>query len=222
MSMTVTAHSGAFDTPDNSLVFLCTVLEKGCEILEMDVSFRPSGTPVMIHKESPAENEGVALEEAFALLAKDPEIKLNLDLKNISCLPSLEALLSDFGLKDRAFYTGVGKDWAETVRRTGTLPYYLNADVPVFRRKNEKTLLSLAEEIKSCGAIGLNCHYGNVTPETARVLHGAGLLLSVWTVNDERTAYRILACAPDNVTSRHPDMIWKAIEDQRSKIKDQR
>ena len=46
--MTVTAHSGAFDTPDNSLEYIRRVLDAGCGILEMDVTFRPDGTPVLI------------------------------------------------------------------------------------------------------------------------------------------------------------------------------
>ena len=47
--MTITAHSGAFGTPDNSLEYVKKVLEEHCEIFEIDVTFRPDGTPVVIH-----------------------------------------------------------------------------------------------------------------------------------------------------------------------------
>ena len=211
---TVTAHSGAFDTPDNSLDFIRAVLEKGCEILEMDVAFRPDGSPVMIHKGSPARDEGVPLEEAFALIATSDTLRMNLDLKSVKNLPRLVALLEAYGLKDRAFYTGVGKGWVKAVKAEGELPYYLNAGLPPFLRKNKAAIRCLADRVKAVGAVGLNTHYDNVNADTVRIFHKKGLEVSVWTVNDEDAARRMLAAAPDNVTSRHPDMIIKIKEER--------
>ena len=110
--MTVTAHSGAFGTPDNSIDYVKKVLEENCEIFEIDVSFRPDGTPVIIHDGHPKANEGILLRDAFSLISADPALQMNLDLKSVKNLPAVDELLDRYGLTDRAFYTGVDADWA--------------------------------------------------------------------------------------------------------------
>ena len=211
--MTITAHSGAFDTPDNSLEFVRKVLDENCEIFEIDVTFRPDGTPVIIHKGSPGSNEGILLEDAFSLLCENGSIQLNLDLKSTANLPAVDELLKKYGLIDRAFFTGVGKEWAETVRANSSLPYYLNADIPTFLRNYGKSVRKCAKETKDCGAIGLNTHYPNIKGDAVKLFHEEGLLVSVWTVNDEKTIKKMLACGVDNITSRHPDLVKKCIAD---------
>ena len=210
-NMTLTAHSGSYGTPDNSLEFIRTAIEKKVKLLELDISFRSDNTPVMIHSGRPKKDEGILLTEAFDLLAAAPDIRMNLDLKSVRNIPGLEKLLEEYNLLDRAFYTGVHRRFMEKVRTTGTLPYYLNADVPVRYRKSEKALTTLSKRIHALGAIGLNTHYGNLTPELVTVLHRESLLVSVWTVNDEETARNVIACHPDNITSKKPDEIAKVI-----------
>ena len=185
--MTVTAHSGAFDTPDNSLEYIRRVLDAGCGILEMDVTFRPDGTPVLIHKGSPADDEGIYLSSALELIAASPALRMNLDLKSVRNLPAVDRMLRLFGLFDRAFFTGVGQRWVPAVRRHSELPYYLNAGLPEKLRGNA----------------------------VACALHKRGLALSVWTVNEEADARRVLALDVDNVTSRHPDMILRVRGEQK-------
>lgn len=207
--MTVTAHSGAFDTPDNSLEYIRRVLDAGCGILEMDVTFRPDGTPVLIHKGSPAADEGIYLSSALELIPQSPSLRMNLDLKSVRNLPAVDRMLRLFGLFDRAFFTGVGQRWVPAVRRHSELPYYLNAGLPEKLRGNRVACALLAGRVRALGAVGLNCHFSNATPTLARALHKRGLELSVWTVNEEADARRVLALDVDNVTSRHPDMILR-------------
>ena len=207
--MTVTAHSGAFDTPDNSIEYIRRVLDEGCGILEMDVSFRPDGTPVLIHKGRPADDEGIYLSSAFDLIAESQTLRMNLDLKSVSNLPAVDRMLRLFGLFDRAFFTGVGTRWVPAVRRHSDLPYYLNAGLPEKLRDHPVACALLARKIRALGAVGLNCHFTNATPTLARALHKRGLELSVWTVNEEADANRVLALDVDNVPSRHPDMILR-------------
>lgn len=206
---TLTAHSGSFGTPDNSLEFIRAAIKKKVKLLELDVTFHADGTPVMIHSGRPKKDEGILLTEAFDLLAEAPDIRMNLDLKSVRNIPALEKMLAEYNMLDRAFYTGVHRRFMEKVRTTGTLPYYLNADVPVRYRKSEKALSTLAKRIHALGAVGLNTHYGNLTQELVTVLHREGLLVSVWTVNDEETARRVIACGPDNITSKNPDAVAK-------------
>ncbi len=208
--MTVTAHSGAFDTPDNSIEFVKKVLAEGCEIFEIDVTFRPDGTPVIIHSGSPKASEGILLRDVFSLVAADPAIRMNLDLKSVKNLPAVDELLDRYSLTDRAFYTGVGADWAQTVRENSRVPYYLNADVAIWKRSSEKALAALADKVAALGAVGVNTHYDNCRPAMVKAFHDKGMPVSVWTVNDAKNAAKYAAMGVDNITSRKPDTVKAA------------
>ena len=209
---TVTAHSGAFDTPDNSLAFVRRAIEGPCDIIEMDVTFRPSGAPVIIHADTPTETEGVPLEEALSLIAAHPALKMNLDLKSTKNLPAVDALLAEYGLTDRAFYTGVGESWVEAVKAGSAIPYYINAGFSYALKRSPRGADEIAKKIKALGALGLNTHYGDVSPTVVRAMRDNGLLVSLWTANTPRAMRRCLILCPDNVTTRHPDKLYQMME----------
>ena len=204
--MTITAHSGAFGTPDNSIEFVKKVLEENCEIFEIDVSFRPDGTPAIIHDGHPKANEGILLRDVLSLVSQHPSIKINLDLKSVANLPAVDELLDRFGLTERAFFTGVTEGWTKTVQENSRIPYYLNGDVAPWSRSRESAMVSLADKIVRLGAVGFNTHYSNCRPAMIKVLHEKGLPVSVWTVNDEKNAAKYAALGVDNITTRHPDL----------------
>lgn len=209
---TVTAHSGAYNTPDNSLEFVKRVLAEGCGVIEMDVTFRPSGVPVIVHDGAPKETEGVLLAEVFSLIAQSPAPRMNLDLKSTVNLPAVDALLREYGLFARAFYTGVGKDWAPAVKAASAVPYYLNLDVSKAARTDPAAADALSETVLSFGAVGLNVHYDCVSALNVSSAHAHGLLASLWTANNEQAMLKCLAMAPDNITTRHPDKLKALIE----------
>lgn len=204
---TVTAHAGAFDTPDNSLVFVEKVISEPCDIIEIDVSFRPSGLPVMIHASAPAETEGVPLEEAFSRIAAHPALRMNLDLKSTANLPAVDALLQTYGLRDRAFYTGVSFDWAKKVQQDSAVPYYINVSFSCREKRSPAAADAAAKRIKETGALGLNCHYDAVTSTVVRAMRENGLLVSLWTANTPRGMRKSIVLRPDNITTRHPDKL---------------
>ena len=204
---TVTAHSGAFGTPDNSLEFIEKALAERCDIIEMDVTFRPGGLPVIIHSGNPAEDEGVPLEEAFCRIAANGTARMNLDLKSTANLPAVDALLQKYGLTERAFYTGVEETTAPTVQKNSTVPYYINHGFSYGEKRSKAAAEAAAKKIIALGAIGLNSHYGSVSPTVARAMRENGLPVSVWTANSPAAMRRCIALAPDNITTRHPDAL---------------
>ena len=204
---TVTAHSGAFGTPDNSLAFVEKVIAENCDIIEMDVSFRPDGLPVIIHSGAPKEDEGIPLAEAFARIAEHPSLRMNLDLKSTVNLPAVDALLKEYGLFDRAFYTGVGEDWVPAVRQNSAVPYYINLPFACAMRRSKKAADAAAKRIRDAGALGLNTHYDDVSPTVVRAMRENGLLVSLWTANTPRAMRKCIVLCPDNITTRHPDKL---------------
>lgn len=199
---TVTFHAGALNTPNNSVESVKVAIEHKAQAIEIDVSFRPDGTPVMIHKDLPSESEGVLLEEALKLIGKAKKTMVNLDLKSTSNLPAVDALVEKYGLCARAFYTGVFDDWTETVNENSAIPYYLNYSPSTEDKRNPKLVI---DRIKDCGAIGLNSNFRSVTAHLVNVLEENGIPVSVWTLNNLHSIKKFKAIAPSNITTQHPE-----------------
>jgi len=213
---TVTAHAGAMSLPDNSLISLNQAIKAGADIVEMDVTFRPDGTPVMIHKETPKQNEGVLLDEAFEVVAASDSVKINLDIKSLSNLSAVQELSLEHGLIERVFFTGVGEESIEQVKtKCPQIPYYLNYSPDKKLSKTGEYAKSLVEKLLYLGCIGLNCSYGEISKTIVEVLHENGLLVSVWTVDRKIDMCRMLSLSVDNITSRKPDKLLTVINSMR-------
>lgn len=203
---TYTAHSGCEETPENSMEFLQKAIELGVPVLEVDVSARADGTPVLLHAELAEDNEGICLETALQYIQEASDtVQVNLDLKAFTHLPEVVRLVEQYSMQSRCFFTGVGSDRTETVKIDApNIPYYLNADLDKWRLHDKDYLQSVAEEVQRSGAIGINCHYKNASGALVDTFHEAGLKVSFWTVDTPRTMRRLLLLAPDNITTRYP------------------
>ncbi len=203
-SFTYTAHTGCVDTKDNSLEAIETGAKYGADIVEFDLNFLPDGTPVLAHDE-PKGNE-VTLDEAFKKVSEYKNIKVNVDAKSVRNLKAVVDLAEKYGILNRIFYTGIELSDVETVKKDSPeVPYYLNFNVESPKNQTPEYLKSLVEGVKGCGAIGINFNKDNATKELVDTFHENGLLVSIWTVNNEKEMYEILNLAPDNITTRNPD-----------------
>lgn len=200
----VTFHAGALGTKPNTLDSIEKALAYGAKVVEFDVTFRPDGTAVIIHSDAPKADEGVLLGEALALVASDKECKINLDIKSTANLPEVDKLVKKHGLFDRVFYTGVFADWVETVKENSAIPYYLNHKLTAEEATDKEKLQALAEKIISLGAIGLNSNFRNASKLATEVMHKNGLLVSLWTANKPSDMAKVIACLPDNITTKKP------------------
>ena len=210
---TVTAHSGAMRTVDNTVASIRRIRETKSDIVEMDVSFRPDGTPVSIHDSSPGEGDGVLLRDMLKEVAESNTLRINLDLKAYSNLPEVEALLNDFGLINRVFYTGVFENHCEKVSQTSpNVRYYLNFGLEG-RQDDETFARALAQKVISLGALGLNINFNDASKGISDAMRENGLVLSVWTVNSAVDMHRMLSLGVDNITTREPDTLLKIIAD---------
>lgn len=208
---TVTFHAGALKTKPNSIESIKAALDYGAKVVEFDVSFRPDGTAVIIHDDAPEANEGVLLDEALAVVATDKECKINLDIKSTANLPEVDKLVKKHGLFERVFYTGVFEDWVETVKNTSAIPYYLNHKLTKEESYDENLLQELADRIISLGAIGLNSNFSNASAIATRVMRKNGLVVSLWTANKAADMARVIACLPDNITTKNPHILLEML-----------
>lgn len=204
-----TAHSGCEHTADNSLEFLEKALALGVPALEVDVTVRNDGTPVLLHAESAGENAGLLLEEALRLIAeKSDTVRINLDLKAFSNIPRIAELAEQYRLTERCFFTGVEAEQTQTVKIDApNIPYYLNMDFNKMRLEDEGYLRSAVLEVQRSGAVGINCHYRNASKKLIALCRAEGLKVSLWTADNPLVMRNLLLLAPDNITTRRPILL---------------
>jgi len=197
---TITAHAGAMNTEANTLdsVKVCIEAAKTGNI-EVDVRFLADGTPVLGHDEG-QKGEGATLADCLTLVAQS-QAGINLDLKEWSNIPGAVALVREYGLEDRAFFTGVGLGEIGAVKGRG-LTYYLNCAPKAFGLDAKKIVRTAVE----CGVVGLNIHYRLCTQRLMDEARAAGLAVSVWTVDNEPAMQKMIRYGVDNITTRHPDV----------------
>ena len=209
---TITAHTGCMDTEENTLESIKTGAENGASIVEFDLYFTKDGEPVLAHDE-PVGGE-VTLDEAFEYISKIPNIKVNVDVKTCDALEKVYPTAQKHGIENRIFYTGINEEDVETVKKDSPqVTYYLNVDVEKSKATDKEYLLFLVEKVKNAGAVGINFNYKSATKELVEVFHENGLLVSIWTVNDEYNMYKILSFAPDNITTRNPDELSRIVKE---------
>ena len=208
---TVTHHAGALDQKPNTPEAVSYSVYHGAKCIELDVSFRPDGKPVIIHDATPGENQGESLKTALKIIAGSRKCKINLDLKSTKNLPAIDELVQEYNLKERVFYTGVGEDWVSTVKENSSIPYYLNHNITPKEAEDKETCKALCEKIMELGAIGVNSKYGHCSKQLCKMMHRRNLKVSIWTVNKLSQTKELLEYGVDNITTMKPDLLEKQI-----------
>ncbi len=205
---TITAHSGCEGTPANSMESIRKGYELGVQVIEVDVNFTEEGFCVLSH-DSPQIGD-LTLEEAFAFISAETDLRINLDLKSTADMGAVYNLIKKYGLEKRAFFTGVGTDRVEILRQyCPGIGYYIGFDFKNNGTKEIKEKVALAKEL---GALGVNIHYSSITSKLVKICHENGMLVSVYTIDKPAVISHVLLCAPDNITTRRPIQVMRFIE----------
>lgn len=208
---TVTAHSGAYDTQDNTIAYVNAAIENNAQIIEVDVRQRPDGTVVIGHDIIVTNNDGVELSSVFQAV-KDADVLVNLDIKETRLLDELHDLIIEYGVLDKVFFTGIEQGDVDAVKNNcPEVVYYLNyipSRYQIFSDDYQQKILTLLEKT---GAVGINCNFNYASGTLSELLHKNGYKLSVWTVDKKRHMKRVLTLQPDNITTHYPDLLNEMI-----------
>lgn len=210
---TITAHTGAYGTEMNSIEAVEAAIKNNVQILEVDVRQRPNGTLVMSHELVVTNNDGTPLEDALKLIKEKEDMQINFDIKETRVLNDLHALLIDYNLLDRSFLTGIEQINVKAVKDSNcaNMDYYLNYKPSKFKAFSDDYRQKIIRLLEDTGAVGINCNYKFAGSQLSNLLHKKGYKLSVWTVDSERSAKKMLVIKPDNITTKDPDMINSVI-----------
>lgn len=209
---TLTAHTGCEGTKDNSLDAITVGYVSGADIVEFDLFFDVNNNAVLSH-DMPM-GKAVTLDEAFCHIKKFPGLKVNVDVKVTNDLLQVKECAEKYGILDRIFYTGITPEYADAVQKsTPEIPYYLNISVDKNKNNDGEYISSLIEEVKKAGAIGINMHFRGCSKLLVEKFREAGLLVSLWTVNNRFDMKKVLFMEPDNITTRKPAAYYGIICD---------
>lgn len=210
-NFTVTAHTGCHKTADNSLESIERAISSGADVTEFDLRFSSDGRGILAHDEG-TENP-VTLDEAFVLIATDSKIRVNVDCKTTDNLKEVYLLSEKYGITDRIFYTGIEEKDVEAVKeQTPEIAYYLNYSADIRKKSNEEYIKELISLVKEKGAAGLNISFTQCSKKMVEMFRKEGLLVSVWTANNEAEMLMCLSMLPDNITTRYPETLLELIK----------
>lgn len=197
----------------DSLASVAAGVAAGADICEVDVNLLPDGTPVLAHNNVEADGGLVRLADVFAFV-RGSTVRLNLDMKRFEAVGGVSALAAASGLEGRVFLTGIGEEQAAMLKASGCpVPYYLNHDIPPDAEWGPRYLPDLAALAGELGCVGVNTAYWNVNGRAVEALHAAGLLVSVWTVDDALHMREMLEAGVDNITTNRPDLLRRLAAD---------
>lgn len=210
---TITVHTGAYNTQMNSIDSVKVAIDNNAKVIEVDIRQRPDGTVVMAHDLVVTNNDGVPFEEIVPLL-KGTDIGINLDIKETRALNNLHKILVENELLEQSFLTGIETINVKAVKESdcADMEYYLNYMPSRSRVFFDEYRTKLIDLLNETGAVGINCNYKYANSQLSGLLHKNGYKLSVWTVNTERRAKKMLAIKPDNITTKEPQMIDTVIK----------
>ncbi len=203
--MKITAHSGCDGTKENSLEFLQYALETNVDCVEVDVR-NTNCELVLGHDES----SGVTLKQAFELLKKYPDKKMNCDLKN----ENLEELVYQSALEEdvvkQLIYSGYvdihkcnqGQKGFEQVE------VYFNIKNIVTNiyeeRKYTDDLETALLKIHRSGIKVVNIEYHFLRSYLVSLMEQMHLKASVWTVNEKEDMSEFMKeDVVENMTTRN-------------------
>lgn len=213
-NITITAHSGCNGNEPNSIASLESGYKSGANILEIDLYFDKNGISYLSHEE--LKGNEIKLEEAFKFLTNNSDVKGNIDVKKVDNMPAVFYLIKLYKLSDRVFFTGVNETFVKAVRNgCPGIPYYLNYKPKFLKINNQQYINELVNIVKKNGAIGINIHHYYLNEKLVKTFHDEGLLVSVWTVNNENCMHRAIYYGPDNITTKSPFKLMQLIEKMR-------
>ena len=208
---TITAHTGAYNTPDNSMESLEKAIEHGDASFEIEVRQRPNGTIVMSNDIINTNSGGTEITAAFQRVKKT-DMHLNLDIRETRVLKNLHDLIVDYSLTDRVTLTGIEVFQANKVKENCPgVEYYVNympSRINIFTEDYQQKIIDMLEKT---GAIGINCNYKYASRTLSNLLHKNGYKLSIWTVDGKYQIKRALVNTADNITTNNPQKVQHII-----------
>ncbi len=206
----ITAHSGAENTPANSVEFIETALSCGADGLEVDI-WQIEDSIVLSHDRPQKIGDGVDINELFSRLAKTDKY-VNCDCKHIGIAKNVMETALKSGVKaEQIIFTGsVSGDEIPYLKGT---QIYRNAEGlgidGLFKEPLDYSLVEKAAKICADSKCGINLNYNGVDLKSVEIIKSFGVKITVWTVDKEEIMHKMLDFGVDYITTNRPCTVLK-------------
>jgi glycerophosphoryl diester phosphodiesterase len=216
-------HRGAAAlAPANTIQAVEAALERGVDLVELDVFGRPDRTLVLGHSRKELGEEPVTLEDVFAFLAETaPDIGLLADLKGAGWEQELVDALRRHDLVDRAVASTSNVETLQTLRRLeprlgrsrtyprgrlypGTRRVSIPVRGPVLTAMRLVLPFRVAGLVERVEASAVTLKHEVVSRRVVERCHELGVAVFVWTVNERGLFRKLDALGVDGVISDDP------------------
>lgn len=230
----VVAHRGAWNCPEagyarNSAAALRQSIAKNYYGSEFDVNMCADGSLVVFHD---GKAEGMKFEE------HTPEDFKHIRLENGEPIPGIDEYLAEaagaqglmlvFELKTHSspeLETKAVKESIESLKRAGlydpqrvmfiSFSFHICKEfvrlAPGFKVQYLGFTKNL-RQVSEAGLDGIDFNHRLLNKARVRKAHKLGLTVNCWTVNDEKTASRMIRIGVDQITTDYPEMVRSLIE----------
>ncbi|MFI7010615.1 glycerophosphodiester phosphodiesterase [Streptomyces sp. NPDC050145] len=218
-TVTAVAHRGdPYRVRENTLPSLRSALERGADVVEVDVRLTRDGVPVLLH-DSTLERlwkhdrplSALSSDEVRGLteggvptlaeaLAATGEARLMIDLPGADrrAVRTIVGVIGDCGAAERVYYCA----GAETMLRVR------DADPSAEIALTWTTLAPPRPALLSAvRPHWLNYRFSLLTRDLVTRVHHDGLLVSAWTPDTRRSMRRLLAAGVDSITTNRVDVL---------------
>ena len=204
----ITAHAGCEGTPPGSREGIETAIRLGADVVELDLRLW-DGVVWLSHDmlDTGRLHTYLTLEQALGLFC-GCNAEINCDLKEPEVLPYALETIRKMDLGSRIIFTGEFDPDLEQGK--GQYRYFQNAELLCSIGPEGKLSRADAEQMVEhyrdhAADIfgGYNISYDMLTPETLRLLSGAGIPLSCWTVDEQDAICTLLRMGIAYLTTNH-------------------
>lgn len=243
----ITAHSGCEGTPMNSMAHIMAAIDSGADYIEVDVLPTKDGVAVLSHDDylngkpitetlyEDIKGELVEFKEAIDLIMKSGK-KINIDIKDVQCVPYFAPYIIEKGYKDRVLLSGcLDEDLVYLKEHYPWLPKLYNcylllddpdmSDNDIKRRlrffgnqyKDEVSKRAHIEEmIKEHVVEGLNISYKQATEERMAWAKGLNIPIFVWTADEEKDMLQNVLRGVTSITTNNVSLCRSVINKEQS------
>lgn len=232
--MRIYAHRGvSAHYPENTLAAFARAIELGVDGIELDVRSSADGVPVVIHDDT-VERTTNAIGSIADFTAKqlnlldaghrqhvptlaavlklaEGKARVNIELKESAVVPAVLEVTSSFGNLD---WFASGSDWDALKQLRALAP---GSDVHPLTVGNPLGMDSpgdLADAIEfviNHGGSGVSIWEGSLDQASVDLIHGGGLKVWAWTVNDGDRACELAQLGVDAVCTDDPELVRNAV-----------
>ncbi len=192
----IVAHSGCEGTAPGSLEFILTALKWKADFIEVDLRLY-DGDVYLSHDPIEVDqlDNYLTLRRVLELVVPE-NVGLNCDLKEKDVFEPVLRLLREYGMEERAVFTGEYRTETDT---SAKYKYYLNISSSGLKLDSEKIsamdtdrMINFYNNSKDQAFDAFNLDYTSITPEAEKKLFDAGVNICYWTVDNPKEIERML------------------------------